>query len=228
MKKFINDILNLFFPELCLICNENLIEGEHAICKKCLNDIPKTNYHLQHSNPVEKKFWGKADIFRGTSYYFFSKGSPFQKLLHELKYRNNQEIGEVLGKYAALDLLESEDFKTVDIIIPIPLHIRKLQKRGYNQSEVIAKGLSAIMNIPVNTTTLSREKDTLTQTKKAVFERYENTFDIFKLTNSENIMGKHVLLVDDVLTTGSTIEAAVHALQQCGNVKISIFTIAVA
>ena len=179
-------------------------------------------------NPVERKFWGKVPIFRGTSFYFFQKGSPFQKLLHELKYKDNHDIGVIMGQHAALDLLQSDDFKSVEIIIPLPLHPKKLILRGYNQSELIAKGLATIMEVPIDTTTLIRTKENTTQTKKTVFERFENTQGIFDVTDTKILEAKHVLLVDDVLTTGSTLEAAVVALMQIKDIKISIFTLAIA
>lgn len=228
MIKLFEDILSLFFPELCIICGENLTQGELHICKRCLTEIPRTNYHLQSNNPVEKKFWGKVPIYRGTSFYFFTKGSPFQKVLHELKYKDNKEVGKVLAKYAAADLLDSPDFSSVDVIIPVPLHPKKLKIRGYNQSDWIGMGLSEILGCPLNTTALIRKKENTTQTKKSVFERFENTAGIFELINTDELRNKHVLIVDDVLTTGSTIEAVVNALQIVPGIKVSIFTLAVA
>ena len=119
MKNPFADLLDLIYPNLCFICGETLLKSESHICLSCLNNIPRTNYHLLTDNPVEKRFWGKAPIFRGTSFFFFQKGSPFQKLLHELKYKGNKEIGEILGRYAAAELLNSPDFCSIDIIIPI-------------------------------------------------------------------------------------------------------------
>jgi len=230
MKKFnpVADFFNLMYPDLCLVCGENLIKNEHHLCLACLHAIPKTNYHLVADNPIEKRFWGKIPIYRGTAFFFFQKGSSFQKLLHSLKYKGNKEIGEVLGKYAAVDLLESPDFASVDVIIPVPLHPRKYKKRGYNQSEWIGIGLSEIIGKPQDTTTLFRVKENTTQTKKSVFERYENTEGIFELKDSTILAGKHVLLVDDVLTTGSTLEACIRALLKTEGIRVSVFTLAVA
>jgi len=228
MKNPFADLLNLFYPNLCFVCGETLMKNESHVCLTCMNNIPRTNYHLIPDNPVEKRFWGKAPIFRGTSFFFFQKGSPFQILLHELKYKGNKEIGEIMGKYAAAELLNSPDFCSVDVIIPIPLHPNKLAKRGYNQSEWIGKGLSRILNKPQDTNTLKRIKETATQTKKSVFERFENTAGIFELSDTKHLEGKHLLLIDDVLTTGSTLEAAINTLLAIPNIKISIFTLAVA
>ena len=223
-----HDFIHLLFPNLCIVCNENLQKNEQHICVRCLYEIPKTNFHLLTDNPIEKRFWGKVPIFRGTAFFYFQKGSPFQKLLHALKYKGNKEIGEVLGRYAAADLLDSPDFRDVDVIIPVPLHPKKFKKRGYNQSEWIAKGMSEILNKPQDSTTLYRVRENTTQTKKTVFERYENTEGIFELLDKNTFSGKHVLLVDDVLTTGSTLEACIKALLKTDTIKVSIFTLAVA
>ena len=228
MKSLFTDLLNLVYPDLCLICGESLVRGEEMICLKCLHNIPKTNYHRQTDNAVEKRFWGKVPIYRGTSFFFFQKGSPFQKLLHELKYHGNKEIGLVTGKYAAIDLLEADDFCSVDVIVPVPLHPKKFQKRGYNQSEWIAKGLAKVLDKPIDTTHLIRIKENTTQTKKSVFERYTNTANIFSLTDLTVFQHKHVLLVDDVLTTGSTIEACMQVLLETNYIRISVFTLAIA
>lgn len=228
MKNPFRELLNLIYPNLCLICGESLLRSEKQICLSCIQQIPRTNFHLVPDNPVEKKFWGKVPIFRGTSFYFFQKGSPFQKLLHELKYKDNHDIGIIMGQYAAVDLLQADDFKSVEIIIPLPLHPKKMILRGYNQSELIAKGLAEIMEVPIDTTTLIRTKENTTQTKKSVFERFENTQGIFDVTDTNPLEAKHVLLVDDVLTTGSTLEAAIYALMQIKDIKISIFTLAIA
>lgn len=228
MRNILSDLLNLVYPNLCLICGENLVGTEKQICLGCVQNMPKTKFHLLPDNPVEKKFWGKVPISRGTAYFYFQKGSPFQKLLHELKYRDNKEIGEILGKYAGVDLLESADFANIDIIIPVPLHPNKLAKRGYNQSDCICRGLSVVMEKPVDTTNLKRIRENPTQTKKTVYERYENTENLFQVTYNDLFTGKHVLLVDDVLTTGSTLEACIKALLEVPDIKISIFTLAVA
>ena len=222
------DFFNLLYPDLCVVCGENLQRNEQHICLTCLNAIPKTTYHLQPDNPIEKRFWGKVPVYRATAFFHFQKGSSFQKLLHVLKYKGNKEIGERIGKYAAVDLLESADFKSVDVIVPVPLHPSKYKLRGYNQSEWIGKGLSAVMEKPQNTTILKRVKENTTQTKKSVFERYENTDGIFECSENELFEGMHVLLVDDVLTTGSTIEACVKALLKLQGIKVSVFTLAVA
>lgn len=228
MKSLFTNLLDLFYPNLCLICGTSLVLGEEMICLSCLHNIPKTNYHLEIDNTVEKRFWGKIPIHRATSFFFFYKGSPFQQLLHELKYRGNKEIGYIAGKYAALDLMEVDDFRTVDVIVPVPLHPKRFHQRGYNQSEWIAKGLAEILEKPVDTVHLIRIKENPSQTKKTVFERYKNTTDIFSLTDLTVFQHQHILLVDDVLTTGSTLEACMQVLLNTDFIKISVFTLALA
>ena len=222
------DLINLMFPNLCVVCGTNLLKNEHQLCLSCLHDIPKTNYHLMKDNPIEKRFWGKVPVYNATSYFFFQKGSSFQKLLHILKYKGNKEIGELMGKYAAIDLLDSPDFTSIDLIIPVPLHPKKYKIRGYNQSEWIGKGISTILDKPQDISILVRIRENATQTKKSVYERFENTEGIFELRDKTLLEGKHVLLVDDVLTTGSTLEACVKALLETKGIKVSIFTLAVA
>lgn len=222
------DFFNLLYPDLCVVCAENLSRNEHCVCYNCLQALPKTNFHLIPDNLIEKRFWGKVPVLRCTSFFYFHKGSPFQKILHSLKYKNNKELGEVLGKYAAADLLDSSDFRSIDFIIPVPLHPSKLKLRGYNQSEWIGRGLSAVLEKPQDTTTLIRVRENTTQTKKSVFERYENTAGIFELVDKTALEDKHILLVDDVLTTGSTLEACITTLLAIKGIKVSVFSLAVA
>lgn len=222
------DLIDLMFPHLCIICDRNLQKNEHLLCISCLVDIPKTNYHLMVDNPIEKRFWGKVPVCRATAFFFFQKGSSFQKLLHLLKYKGSKEIGELMGKYAAIELLDVPEFATVDVIIPVPLHPKKYKSRGYNQSEWIGKGISFILKKPIDTSVLVRVRENPSQTKKTVYERFENTEGIFELKDKSYLEGKHILLVDDVLTTGSTLEACIGALLETKGIKISVFTLAVA
>jgi ComF family protein len=220
-------LLSIMYPNLCEVCGENLQKQEQQLCLTCLHTLPKTNYHLIRDNSLEKKFWGKVKIERATAYFFFQKGSPFQKILHKLKYKDNKELGYILGKHAANDLLESPEYCDIELIIPVPLHKRKLNQRGYNQSEWIGKGVSEILNIPLDTTSLIRSRENTTQTQKSVFERFENTDGIFKVTNKTAIKEKHILLVDDVITTGSTLEACMKALLEIKGVRVTLFALAV-
>jgi ComF family protein len=220
--------VHLIFPRLCAACNENLLDHEEHICTHCLCDLPKTDYHQTDTNPVAKLFWGRVPIFKACSFFFFNKGSKFQALIHQLKYNNRKEIGFELGKHFGFDLSSSEDFKSVDLIMPVPLHPTKEKLRGYNQSNWIAKGISASLNSPVVKDNLVRLEASATQTKKSKFERWENVQSIFQVKNPEAIENMHILLVDDVVTTGSTLEACAQELLKISGVKVSIATLAAA
>ncbi len=228
MKYFWNNFLHLFFPELCKVCKNRLIGDEKHICLSCFYHLPKTNYHLQKDNPVEKRFFGKFDIEYATSYFKYMKDSDYHQLLVELKYRGCKELGEYLGECFAKDLKNSFFINEIDVIVPVPLHPKRLKKRGYNQSEWIAKGLSKVIKKQLIIDNLYRKTANLSQTKKGLFERWKNVSGIFTVKNSEEFEGKHILLVDDVLTTGSTITACAEALSQVNNIKISVVTLAMA
>ena len=177
---------------------------------------------------MEQLFWGKIPLERATSFFFYRKGSDFRQILHQLKYGGRKELGAIMGRYMASELLPSGFFKGIDVIIPVPLHKKKQQLRGYNQSEWIVRGIAAVTGIPVNTESVIRKKNTETQTRKSTFERWENVDGIFELRSSEHLQGKHVLVVDDVLTTGATTVACVSALMEVQGIRISILTLAVA
>ena len=222
----INDFFNLIFPKLCCACNNALLKNENIICTSCVVNLPKTNFHLDKDNPVAKVFWGRIRIEMAASFYSFSKKSKVQNLLHHLKYKGVKEVGLITGKLFGYDLLASEYFQEIDFIVPVPLHKNKLRKRGYNQSEWIAKGISNSMDIPTNNETLYRKLDSQTQTKKGRYKRWENVEEIFGVTDTQ-LDNKKILLVDDVITTGATIEACAQILIK-QNCKIYVASIAYA
>ena len=222
----INDFFNLIFPKLCCACSQALLKNEKIICTSCVVCLPKTNFHLDIENPVNKIFWGRVPIEMATSFYIFSKKSKVQHLLHQLKYKGVKEVGSVIGNLFGHDLKQSNYFKHIQYIVPVPLHQNKLKKRGYNQSEWIAKGISEAMDIPIHLTALYRKVDSTTQTKKNRYNRWENVGEIFAVLGNE-LDNKSVLLVDDVLTTGATIEACAQVLIQHG-CKVYVATIAYA
>ncbi len=228
LQHYISGFIFLIYPKVCIVCGNHLVQSEKSICQQCVIDLPKTGFHLLQNNPVEKLFWGKIHVEFASAFFFFQKGSVAQKLLHNLKYKGNKEIGIELGKHYATELVRSSLIDTIDYIVPVPLHKNKLKKRGYNQSEMIAIGLSQVLSIPVETDTLVRAIENPTQTKKGVFERWENTYGVFTITNTQQFANKHILLVDDVLTTGSTIEACVQAIKQAPNAKVSFISLALA
>lgn len=227
MKNFFSHFIHLIFPQTCVACGDVLDKNEKFVCLKCLYHLPKTYFHDQAENEIEKRFWGKAPIERATAFFHFQKGSPFQKILHHLKYKGDKEIGLVLGKQLGTELATSNHFSSIDVIVPVPLHPKKLKKRGYNQSEWLAKGIAEKMNKPIDVENLYRAIENPTQTKKGLYERWENVNGIFELNNLDKFNNKHILLVDDVLTTGATIEACAKAILKSQNIKISVVTLAV-
>ncbi len=228
IAQIFSNLIYLVYPNSCLICSESLSASEDHLCLECRYKLPKTNFHLQPENPVEKRFWGKVHIERASSFLYFQKGSSVQTILHHLKYKGEKEVGFTLGKLFASELQSSSFIVGIDVIVPVPLHANRVKMRGYNQSEWIAKGLSEILEKPLENKVLVRAVENPTQTKKSVYERWENTANIFSITNKSVFENKHILLVDDVLTTGSTLEACAQAIFQTTNAKISIVTLAFA
>ena len=220
------DLWDLFFPECCIICDERL-KHEHFLCFRCLATLPHTNLHLQRNNEVERNFWGKFPVERASSFLYYAKGSVVRQLLYELKYYGNKEIGGFLGRYMAAELLPSGFFEGIDYILPVPLHRKKERLRGYNQSEWL-KGVGSVTSIPVLSDVMERCKYTETQTHKGLYERWENVCDIFVCNTPAILQGKHVLLIDDVLTTGATIVSCSDALKDVADIRISVLTLALA
>ncbi|MDY6799977.1 MAG: ComF family protein [Bacteroidota bacterium] len=223
----LKDFFNLIYPNLCVVCNNHLVSQEKLICTSCLYNLPKTNFHLDIENPVSQLFWGRTKIEYATSFYFYHKGSKYQKMMHKFKYHDCKEIGFILGRYFGSQLKDSV-FNQVDLIVPVPLHKSKLKKRGYNQSEFVARGLSESLEKEVDAKTLIRSVATSTQTRKSRFERWKNVERIFDIKEPERFRNKHILLVDDVVTTGSTLEACANTLLEVPETKVSIATLAVA
>lgn len=222
----LNDFISLIFPQVCASCSKSLYKNENCICTYCSYHLPKTNYHLYNDNPVSKIFWGRINIFSASAYYNFGKGGNVQRLIHQLKYKGQKDIGLAIGKLYGVELKQSELFNTVDFVIPVPLHAKKKRKRGYNQSEFFAEGLAQSMNVETNFKSLVRVLESESQTRKSRFYRWTNVESIFQLRDEENLKGKHILLVDDVITTGATLEACAQTLLKIPDVKISIATIA--
>ena len=185
--------------------------------------MPRTNYHLREDNSVERMFWGKIPLERGTSFFYYHKGSDFRHILHQLKYGGRKDLGEIMGRFMAAELAATGFFRGIDVIIPVPLHPRKQKLRGYNQSECIARGVSAVTGIPIDVSSVLRRRHTETQTRKSAYERWENVDGIFLLRYPERFVGKHILIVDDVLTTGATTTACADALKDCSRISYAEF-----
>lgn len=222
---WISDFIRLLFPPCCIVCEQGLSVNEKFICVHCLIDIPKTNYHLVRDNKLEKLFWGKIPVERVSSYFNYVKGSGFEKILYELKYYGQKEVGLFMGRCMTMDMLSSDFFDGIDLIIPLPLHAKRQKKRGYNQSEWLAKGVSEVTGIPIDVVSVKRIAENSTQTHKNSWDRWDSVQGIFSIASNHNLQGKHVLLIDDVLTTGATILACASELAKAEGIKISILTL---
>ncbi len=226
--KLFKCLVNLLFPRTCAACGNLLLEGEEIVCTTCRFLMPKTHYEMNPNNPLAQNFFGQMPFNAVSAEFFFSKSGKVQHLIHGLKYHHCRENGVFLGQEIGKSLLKAPDFQGIDFIIPIPLHPKKEKLRGYNQSHVIAEGIKEITGIPIAEHCLVRSVFTATQTKKSREERWDNVKDIFILENAGKLAGKHVLLVDDVLTTGATLMSAGKALMQVEEIKISVVTAACA
>ena len=227
LKTLVANFISLFYPELCVICKEHLMENEKHFCFACFLKLPKTNYHLTPENKAIERFSGKVSLVKASSYLYYSKGGVAQKLIAEIKYRGNRSLGEWIGEYLAKDIISSGFFQGIDYLVPVPLHRSKEKKRGFNQAEKIAAGIAQVTKIPVETINIIRSKGNISQTKKGIFERWKNTQNIFVQKEPNLFNEKHILLIDDVLTTGSTLESLAQSLLKSEGVKISILTLAI-
>ena len=221
-------IINLFFPKVCSGCNSFLLTNENVICTVCRHDIPLTNHHLNSENDASKKFYGRIPILHASALFYFHKKGIVQQLIHNLKYKGHEEIGSIVGEWYSEDLSRMEFIQTVDEIIPVPLHPRKLKERGYNQVTVFGKALSSSLNLTYNDSLLIRNIYSKTQSKKNLLGRTEGIETIFDVSFSERDHNKHFLLIDDVITTGSTLEACSRALLKIPGARISIVCMAMA
>lgn len=222
LSTYLNSFSSLFFPQACVGCDKPLTLQEKLICTDCWFHLPYTNYHLEPENNAARQLWGKAKIDFASAFVFYRDASRVKEIMYHFKYRNMPEIGELLGRRYGQTLCEAALLKHVDIIIPVPLHQSKLRKRGYNQSRHIAIGLSEALEKPVWSDCLVRTRTTDSQTRKSRFERHEGMQDTFMLVDADRIKGKHILLVDDVLTTGATFEACANTLTagRCASVSV--------
>lgn len=226
LKTILSDVLHLFYPHICKGCGSDLLEEGDLLCLKCIINLPKTNFAQFPNNPIEKIFVGWIVIEAAHSEFYFSKESIIQQLIHQLKYKGNKEIGIYLGEMMGKTLVASNRFNNIDALIPLPLYPDKEHKRGYNQAAIICDGMSAVMNVPVLKNIALRQRYTDTQTKKHRIERWENVAGSFIIKNENKLKGKNVLLIDDVITTGATLEACGSMLTAIENVKLSIATLA--
>ena len=223
---FLTDLAHLFFPQLCSGCGSDVVAADSPLCIRCIDALPITNFHLHSSNQVEKIFWGRIPVTYASSLCYFNSGSLIQSLLHQLKYKGNKSLGLFLGRLIGETLTQSNRFRDIEALIPLPLYASREKKRGYNQAAVLCEGMAERMDIPVLAHTVIRKSATATQTRKNRLERWENIEGKFQIKNPEKLRNKHVLLVDDVITTGATLEACGQELLSITGLKLSIVTLA--
>jgi ComF family protein len=219
-------LINLFFPKSCAACEAFLLAEEIVICTSCRHKLPQTNYHLLEENELVKKFYGRIPIEFGAALFYFHKSGMVQELMHKLKYKGQEEIGAMIGSWYAEQLKSIEILKTADYIIPVPLHKKRLRERGYNQVTTFGQALSDSLNIPYLESVLSRNVYRKSQTSKNLLDRIEATNETFVAQFDESFHDKHFIIIDDVITTGSTLESCSSALLKIPNVRISIVCMA--
>lgn len=226
----INTLINLFFPLVCSVCKNQLSDNEHFICVDCRHHLPTTNFHLDNNPFVEKVFYGRAKIEAATALLRFEKKGIVQQLLHQLKYGKNQEVSNFFGLWLGEELKTTQHYKNnIDLVIPVPLHPKKLKKRGYNQVTKFGQNIAKALDTEYNDQLLIKvTKSNRSQATKSRLERWQLNNEAFAITKPQLLQNRHILLVDDVITTGNTLEACILELNKAENIKISIATMAIA
>lgn len=228
LRELFENVVNLFYPRVCAACGDTLLKDEETVCLKCRYLLPKTGYELHADNPLAQMFYGRVRFHAVTACFFFAKQGKVQHLIHELKYKGNWEAGVFLGQQLGESLKNAPLFQGIDYLVPVPLHPKREKKRGYNQSLMIARGIAEVTGIAIGDRFLVRGVNTATQTKKSKEERFQNVKDIFQVYHAEELQGKHILLIDDVLTTGATLESCAHKFEDIPGITISAATAACA
>ncbi|MBD0279134.1 MAG: ComF family protein [Flavisolibacter sp.] len=225
LREIKDSLLHLAFPHVCEGCGSDLLERRHSICLNCHAALPETSFHLYPNNPVEKMFWGRLPVIHATAQYYFTKESLMQRLMHQFKYRGNKELGLYLGCLMGERLAGSNRFSDVDALVPLPLFPEKEHKRGFNQAAILCAAIAEALQKPVLNSAVIRIHHTESQTKKSRVERWQNIGGRFEVADEQALSNKHILLVDDVVTTGATLEACGRTILQTSNTHISIATL---
>lgn len=224
----IYSLANLFFPKVCYACLNLLSDNEKTICIDCRHHLPVTNFHFNNDNTVAKVLYGRAKVKNATALFRFEKKGMVQQLIHGLKYKGYEHVGFFLGNWLGGELKNIASYKSIDVVIPVPLHKKKVKKRGYNQVAKFGQQIAEALKVDYNADVLLKITNTKSQVNKKRLARWHNSDELFTLVNSKSIENKHILLVDDIITTGATLEACIAVLNQAKNIKISIATMAIA
>lgn len=223
-----NSLLDLFYPPVCMMCGTLLQPKEEILCRDCIEKLPRTEHAFQRGNHTEQLLWDIPKLERGGAFCYYKNDSDFRHLIHRMKYGNRPTIGVYLGRIAAQEFSETHFFDGIDLIVPIPLHKKRQRQRGYNQAEMISKGISEVTHIPIDTTHLYRQVNNPSQTRKSQQERLHNTQNIFEVNVPANWRGKHLLIVDDIITTGATLRSCINAISPIRGTRISVLTLGIA
>ena len=224
----IKNLLNLFFPEVCNACSNILLDNELHICTTCRHNLPVTDFHFNNPEFVKKLFYGNLNLENATALLRFQKKGITQQLMHNLKYRGQEHIGTVLGKWLGNELNSIESYNDIDVVVPVPLHKSKLRKRGYNQVTKFGQEIASAFKVDYNDTTLIKTRSLKTQVFKKRLARWSAIDEVFDISDSQSLQNKHILLVDDIITTGATMEACANQLNKIPNIKLSIAAMAIA
>ncbi|WP_197429332.1 ComF family protein [Winogradskyella endarachnes] len=222
------NLLNLIFPMVCEACNSALTDNETTLCTSCRHHLPVTNYHFNNKEVVKKVLYGRVKLENASALLHFSKKGIVQQILHNLKYRGHEDIGAFLGKWFGTELATLEDYKNIDVIVPVPLYKTKMRERGYNQVAKFGKEIAIALNATYNDSVLIKTKPTKTQVFKGRLKRWNDDGALFNISDQQQLAGKHILLVDDIITTGATIEACATVLLKINKIKLSVVTMAIA
>ena len=228
IKNWVKPLWELLFPRYCAACGKRMQANEQTLCPSCYEKLPRTNFHTWEDNPVSKQFWGKFPLGQATAWIYYTPNSSFAHMIHRYKYYGQKTLAYDLGRMMAAEILPSGFFDGIDCIVPIPLHPLRFKKRGYNQSEQLAKGIASVTGIQVVSHAMERTKNTESQTHKTPQERINNMQGVFKTTDKEVLIGRHILLVDDVMTTSSTLTACADAMKGIAGTRFSILAMAIA
>ncbi len=220
-----HDLAHLFFPHVCAGCGSDIISNDHLLCLHCLTALPATSFFTQPGNPVEMTFYGRLPVRSAAAGYFFTKDSLLETLIYQLKYRGNRDIGVYLGRLLGTFLANSPRFSDVDIMIPLPLNPRRQKKRGYNQATALCTGISKLWDKPVFENLVVRKVNTETQTRKGRVLRWQNMDGVFNVLDPRSLQNKHILLVDDVVTTGASLEACGSEILKVPGTSLSLATL---
>lgn len=223
----IKNLLNLFFPLVCESCNGILGDNEHVVCISCRHHLPVTNFHFENSEAVKKTLYGRVKLENATALFHFSKKGRVQQLLHNLKYRGHEQIGPFLGQWLGHELGTIDAYTAIDVVVPVPLHRSKLRKRGFNQVAKFGQEIAKALNAEYNESVLIKTKSTKTQVFKKRLMRW-NDKALFDISEDQSLKGKHILLVDDIITTGATVEACASVLLKIDGITLSLATMAIA